>query len=113
MGSRWRSLLSAATLAACCAAPGRAQQARELGVQLTTTASDPALAAAGPYAALRTSTRTRIAAALGVWGGEAAWRAELLGHFLLNPLALRGAGLYAVGGVAAAGGAASRASDGG
>jgi hypothetical protein len=107
MGSRWPSVLAAAV---SFAAPLRAQQVKELGFQLTGTASSPALAVAGPYAALRTSERTRLSfdAGAGVAGGEAAWRAELLAHFLLDPMGRSRAGLYGAGGVAVAGGPSKR-----
>ena len=69
-----------------------AQRVVELGVQGIATAADPAVAVAGVYGALRTSLRTRVSAALaaGVSDGDAAWRGELLAHFLLNPDATAG-----------------------
>ncbi len=107
MGSRWVSL-AALALAAL---PGRAreavaQQGREIGVTGIATASDPALAVAGVYAGLRTSRRTRVsvAATAGASDGAAAWRGELLAHFLLSPARRRGVGLYGAGGVAVVGG---------
>ena len=83
MGLRWLS--AAAALAA--AAPAGAQQVKEIGVQATGTLSDPALGVAGVYGAWRPSARGRVSAALGVGvsDGDAAWRGELLGHFLLAP----------------------------
>jgi hypothetical protein len=108
MDLRWRSGLAVAALVA---APRlAAQQVRELGIQLTATASDPALGAAGIYGAVRTSLRTRLsaAAAAGISGDEAAWRGELLIHFLLNPTRHTGAGVYATGGIATVGGAVER-----
>jgi len=108
MGSRWASpaaaLLIAAPLAA--ARPAVAQQVWELGVTGMVTASDPALVVGGVYGALRTSLRSRVSAAVaaGASGGEAAWRGELLAHFLLNPTRRRGVGLYGAGGVAVVGG---------
>ncbi len=110
MGSRWASpagpLAGAMLAAAIAAGPAVAQQVRELGVAAIVTASDPALAVGGVYGALRTSLRTRISAAAGVGasGGETAWRAELLGHFLLSPTRRSGAGVYGAGGVALVGG---------
>jgi len=90
--------------------PLPAQQAREIGLQAMGTASDPALAAAALYAAVRTSTRTRLSAAAGpgASSGKLAMRGELLGHFLLSPNKLKGAGLYFAGGVAAVAGPVSR-----
>jgi hypothetical protein len=92
--------------------PGAAasQQVRELGVQAVATSSDPALAVAGGYAGLRTSGRTRfsVAGGVGVSDRELAWRAEALGHFLLNPDRRRGWGGYLAGGLAAVGGPVSR-----
>src|SRR3989337_2560597 len=80
---RWLSAASA--LAA--ATPAGAQQIKELGIQATGTLSDPALAVGGVYGAWRPSSRGRISAAFGLGGsdGHAAWRGELLGHFLLAP----------------------------
>jgi len=88
------------------ASPLAAQQVREIGLQATATASDPALVIGGVSVALRTSLRTRIsvAAGAGVSGEEAVWRGELLAHFLLNPDRQRGAGVYGAGGVAVVGG---------
>jgi hypothetical protein len=108
MDSRWCSGLAVAALMA--APPLAAQQVRELGVQLTATASDPALVAAGLYGALRTSLRTRLsaAAAAGVSDDAAAWRGELLAHFLLSPAKRMGWGAYASGGVAMVAGAVER-----
>jgi hypothetical protein len=108
MDLRWRSGLAVAALLA--APPLAAQQVRELGVQLTATASDPALVAAGVYGALRTSLRTRlsVAASTGLSDAEAAWRGELLIHFLLNPTKRAGLGAYAAGGVAMVAGPVER-----
>ena len=104
MGSPWDNGWVMALLLA--ASPLAAQQVREIGLQATATASDPALVIGGVYAALRTSLRTRVsvAAGAGVSGGEAAWRGELLAHFLLNPDRQRGAGVYGAGGLAVVGG---------
>jgi len=76
----------------------------ELGVQAIGTAADPAVAVAGVYGAIRTSHRTRVSAALGagVSDGDAAFRGELLAHFLLNPTRRTGAGVYGAGGIALA-----------
>lgn len=88
----------------------RAQTVPELGVIAEATASDPALVAAGGYGALRTSLRTRasIAGMLGASAGEAAWRAELLMHFLLSPTRERGVGAYGAGGIGVVGGPVDR-----
>lgn len=103
MRSRWASLLAAATVGAT---PAGAQQARELGLQVLGTASDPALVAAGIYGALRPTSRVRLsaAAAVGRAGGDPAWRGELLAHFLLAPRTRRGIGVYGAAGIAAVGG---------
>jgi hypothetical protein len=102
MGLRWLSAVAA--LAA--AAPAGAQQVKELGIHATGTLSDPALAVGGVYGAWRPSSRSRLSAALGLGAsdGDAAWRGELLGHFLLAPARRRGAGVYLAGGVAVVGG---------
>lgn len=98
MGSRWGRVAAAALAAG---SPAAAQQVKELGVQVTATASDPALVEAGLSGAIRSSERTRLSAALeaGASGGEAAWRGELLGHFLLAPRRRSGVAPYAAGGV--------------
>jgi hypothetical protein len=108
MGLRWASGLAAATIAG--APPVGAQQVRELGIQLTGTASDPAMGMAGLYGGLRTSLRTRLSAAAsgGVTDDAFAWRGELLIHFLFNPTKRTGAGAYAAGGVAWVGGPADQ-----
>jgi hypothetical protein len=83
-----------------------AQRGRELGVAAIVTASDPTLGVAAVSAAIRASRRLRVSAALGAGAGDgrAAWRGELLAHFLLSPGRLQGLGLYGAGGVAAVGG---------
>lgn len=109
MRSSWSSGTILATLllapATVCA-----QAVPEFGVVAAATASDPALAAAGAYGALRTSLRTRasIAGMLGVSGGEAVGRAELLMHFLLSPTRVRGVGAYGAGGLGLVGGPVDR-----
>ena len=87
-------------------APVAAQQVTEFGVMGIATASDPGLVVAGGYGAIRTSRRTRVSVGLGagVSDGRAAWRGELLVHFLLNPTRRRGVGVYGAGGIAAVGG---------
>jgi len=111
MGSRWASL-AGVWLAGLALGPhaAAAQSVPELGVIALVTASDPALVAAGAYGGLRTSLRTRVSAAglVGVSGGEAAWRGELLAHFLLSPARRRGAGAYGAGGIALVGGPVDR-----
>ena len=93
-----------------CAAPLAAQQAREIGIQAIGTASDPALGVGALYGALRTSNRTRLSVTGGVGGsaGELAFRAELLGHFLLSPNKRNGTGPYFAAGVAGVGGPVDR-----
>jgi hypothetical protein len=105
MPSPWPELIGLVGIVAW-VAPAVAQHGREIGVQVTATASDPALAVAGLYGALRTSARTRVSAALGagVAAGELAGRGELLGHFLLNPGQPRGVAFYFAGGLAAVAG---------
>lgn len=105
----WRELL--VTLAALTPArPATTQQIREIGVQVIGTSSDPVLGVVGPYAALRTSGRTRLSASLGIGlsGGDLAWRGELLAHFLLSPEERRKTGVYFAGGIVAVEGAVSR-----
>ena len=87
-----------------------AQAVPELGAEAMATASDPALVAVGAYAGLRTSLRTRVSAAalVGVSDEEAAWRGEVLAHFLLNPTRRRGAGVYGAGGIGLVGGPVDR-----
>jgi len=96
----WPELLLAPALIGV--APLAAQQGKELGVQVVATASDPALAVAGVYGAIRTSARTRLSAAAGagVSSGDLVFRGEVLGHFLLSPTQRKGAGFYVAGGVA-------------
>ena len=98
----WRELLGLGLTLALAQSGAAAQQVRELGVQAITTFSDPALVVAGAYGALRVSGRTRVSLGLGVGASEgaAAFRGELLGHFLLSPAELRKAGFYLAGGVA-------------
>jgi hypothetical protein len=74
---------------------------REFGVEALLAASDPVFAGGGLYAAVRPSPRVRVAltATAGGIGGDVAFRGELLGHFLLTPLA-RGAAVYLGGGAA-------------
>jgi hypothetical protein len=91
-------------------APLSAQQIREYGVQTIGTASGPVLGVGALYGAVRTSNRTRLSVTAGLGGseGEVAFRAELLGHFLLSPNKRKGTGPYFAAGVAAVGGAVDR-----
>jgi hypothetical protein len=70
-------------------------------MQAISTFSDPLLAVGGVYGALRTTGRTRVSLSLGAGtsGGKAAFRGELLAHFLLSPESLR-PGFYLAGGIA-------------
>ncbi len=92
------------------AAPLASQQTREIGIQAIGTASDPVLGVAALYGALRTSNRTRLSVTggLGGSGDELAFRAELLGHFLLSPSRRIGPGPYFAAGVAAVRGPVDR-----
>lgn len=110
MRCRWRELLVLGA-ALTSAESGAAQQIREIGIQAIGTLSDPALAVAAGYGALRTSGRTRLSASLGagVSDGRLAWRGELLGHFLLSPEERRNPGFYLAGGIAGVWGARDRA----
>jgi hypothetical protein len=91
---------------ACGVQAAVAQRGPEVGLGIVATASDPALGVATVSGALRTSRRMRVSATVGagVSDGRAAWRGELLAHFLLSPGRLRGPGLYGAGGVAVVGG---------
>jgi hypothetical protein len=109
MGSRWARLARLAASVMLVGSPNglAAQQAKELGVGMIATASDPALGVGAVYGAIRTSRRMRVslAAGAGVSDERAAWRGELLAHFLLSPTRREGAGWYGAGGVAVVGGA--------
>lgn len=109
MRFRWRELLVAGA-ALTRSRSGAAQQIREIGIEAIATASDPALAVAGAYGALRTAGRTRVSVTLaaGLSDGDLAWRGEVLAHFLLSPEARRKAGFYFAGGIAAVEGPVSR-----
>ena len=100
----WRSL---PLLAAVCAGPAAAQTTLEAGGQALVTTADPALVTGGLYAAVRASMRMRLAATVGVGvsGGRAAGRGELLAHFLLSPTATARPGVYFGGGIAGVAGA--------
>ena len=82
--------------------PAQAGTVREAGLEAVATAADPAVYTAGLTASVRPSLRTRIAlyAGGGVTGdGNGVGRAEVVGHFLLNPRSMH-PGLYAGGGLA-------------
>jgi hypothetical protein len=85
-------------------------QGREIGVQAIGTTSDPALGVGALYGGIRTSNRTRLSATVGAGlsSGEAAYRGEIMGQFLLSPNKRVGSGLYLGGGVAAVGGPVER-----
>jgi hypothetical protein len=105
---RWASAASLVWLGLAAhggAALAQQRHVRELGLQGVVLASDPAMVLGGGYAAVRTSSRTRLAltASAGATDGAFAWRGELLAHFLLNPRATKKAGVYGGGGVAVAG----------
>jgi len=110
MGSRWASLGTARIVASVALASRPAgvvaQQAKEVGIGIIATASDPALGVGAVYGAVRTSRRMRLSLAMGagVSDERAAWRGELLAHFLLSPARREGAGFYGAGGIAAVGG---------
>lgn len=109
MRCRWRELVSC--IATCLAAqPAAAQQKWEIGVQSIAAFADPAAVVGGAFGAWRPSGRTRLSASLGVGvsDGEVAWRVETLGHFLLSPDERRRPGFYLAGGIAGAGGPATR-----
>lgn len=101
----WRWVKVWAATVPLAAAPLPAQRVSELGIQAIGTASDPAVVVGAGYAALRVSRRFRLSAAAGLGGsdGRAAWRGEMLAHFMLAPRS-RGLGPYVAGGVAAVGG---------
>jgi hypothetical protein len=109
MSCRWPELLFIGA-ALGSSRPVAAQQILELGAQAIGTFSDPVLAVAGGYGAVRTSSRTRISAGLnaGVADSELAWRGELLGHFLLSPEERRRPGFYFAAGLAGVEGAVDR-----
>lgn len=107
---RLREVLTVVGLAAAVAPPLAGQQVREIGIQAVATAAHTDAAVAGLYGAIRTSYRTRVSAlaAAGASAGDAAWRGELLTHFLLNPAKTHGPALYGAAGVAAVGGPFNR-----
>ena len=79
-----------------------AQAPRELGVEALSLIRDSSLVGGAVYGALRIAPRTRLALTGGLGGGPGGLggRAELAGHFLLNPLDQRGWGIYGGGGLA-------------
>ena len=92
------------------AAPLVGQEGVELGIQAVAAGSEPLLAVAGLYGAVRTSTRSRLSASAGagISSDGAAFRGEVLGHFLLSPNKRRGPGFYLAGGIAAVAGPVDR-----
>lgn len=94
---------SVAVLGGLLAAPLAAQQqaVRELGVETVAAWADPAIYTVGLTASIRPASRTRVAlfAGGGVSDGAGVARAELLGHFLLNPRSTHAA-FYGGGGIA-------------
>ena len=109
MPSPWRELLVVGA-ALTSSRPGTAQQVTEIGIHAIGTFSQPALAVAGGYGALRTLGRTRVSVSLtaGTSDGKLAARGELLGHFLLSPEEQRKPGFYLAGGIAGIGGVVDR-----
>jgi hypothetical protein len=104
MTSIWGNLtLAGALLAVPSVVVG--QRVHELGVQLIATTDDPVAVVAGPSAGIRVERRVRLVgtAALGVQGGDVAWRLEGLAHFHLHPNS-HSLGVYGGGGLALAGG---------
>ncbi|HEX5004885.1 MAG TPA: hypothetical protein VFV65_06180 [Gemmatimonadales bacterium] len=99
----WRRLLAGAALCGIAPAAVAAQgTVREWGLQGVAAFASPADYTAGLVAAVRPAARTRIALFAGgglTSDGGGVGRAELVGHFLLNPRSLR-PGLYAGGGLA-------------
>ena len=99
----WRRPLVVAALAAGVAAPLAAQgTVKAWGLQTVAALATPADYTAGLTGSIRPSARTRIALYAG--GGSTSdaagvGRAELVGHFLLNPRSL-GTEFYAGGGLA-------------
>jgi hypothetical protein len=81
----------------------RAQGWREAQLWAVGTLSRPAFAGLGAGLAWRDAGRTRIAAALAggaLEGAGPALRAEVVGHFLLDPARTRGDVIYGGGGLA-------------
>ena len=109
MRFHWGKLLLPG-LALLAASPGAAQQTWEIGVQSIAAFSSPAAFVACGYGAWRGSERTRFSAGggVGIADEKFAWRAEALAHFLFSPNEARRPGFYLAGGIAAAGGAATR-----
>jgi hypothetical protein len=82
--------------------PAQARVQRERGLDLVAVTSRTEQWLAGGSLWRRVSPRTRLGGLLagGVAGGKAALRAELAGHFLLNPNTASGWSLYGGGGLA-------------
>lgn len=102
----WCSRPSAWLLAATLTAHGSpliAQGWRESQLWAVAATSDPLVVAGGVGVAFRDARRTRIAFALATGAaetGEAAGRAEITWHFLLDPSRTGGVALYGGGGLA-------------
>jgi hypothetical protein len=82
--------------------PAQARVEHERGLDLVAVTSRPEQWLAGVSLWRRVSPRTRLGGlvAAGVAGGKVALRAELAGHFLLNPNTVSGWSLYGGGGLA-------------
>ncbi len=108
MTSIWGSVTLAGVLLAVPSVVA-GQRAHEIGLQLIAIADDPVAVVAGPTAGIRVERRVRLVgtAALGVQGGDFAWRLEGLAHFHLHPNS-RSLGVYGGGGLALAGGASTQ-----
>ena len=91
-----------ALVAAAAPAAGRAQDVREVQVQLLGIASRPLFGGVGAAIAWRDESRTRwqAAATLGALDGHGfAGRMDVAYHFLLDPAKRRGSAVYGGGGV--------------
>lgn len=96
------TLLGVLALALAGSATLTAQVPREFGVETVALLRDSSLAGGAVYGALRLTSRTRVALTGAVGGGKGGLgaRAELAGHFLLNPALTHGIGMYGGGGLA-------------
>jgi hypothetical protein len=102
--SRTGAIAVATLCAALAGRPLAGQKIVEYGLHAVATFASPELFAGGGYAAFRPGERARLALTLAAGGadGAAAFRGELLAHFLLSPRAPHGVGFYGLGGVALA-----------